>query len=131
MAHSTFERTAQNGRTIVSNLPGKQGRRLADQIAAAHSTEVRPQGFNPAFLGLSASNPINGAVTRQGAFGRVRVGRLAVVDECDVVRDRDPLLAMRQPGKALQAVDDCGSIEPERAAGCKCSGCVLGVVVAR
>src|SRR5690606_8801368 len=84
---------------------GKRLGRLADKKGVADTGHEGFKAVQAAFLRLSAQDPVNRIVAGQRLAGRVRVRRLAVVDETDATDLLYPLLAM---GKSFEAGDGLG-----------------------
>jgi len=107
---------------------GEGGRRLADQEGAADARKQRRQRADAVFLGAAAGDPIDVVVAGDCLLGGVGIGRLGIVDVADPVDGRDRLLAVRQAGEALDAVDASGDTATERARRCIGGGGVLAVM---
>ena len=77
--------------------------RLADQIGVAHAIEPGQHGIEAALLGPPARDPVDALEAGERARRRVRVGRLAVVDELHAVDGGHGLQAMGEARKTAAA----------------------------
>jgi hypothetical protein len=78
----------------------ERGTIAPDQHCLGDARKIRRQRGDAAGFGNAAGNPDKPVIAGQGAGGRIRVGRLAVIDEPNAAQCRNQFLAMGQARKA-------------------------------